>query len=90
MSYRRIVEADPTVRERPRDTDGGVHLSIRENSLGPRRTDPGSGTVNLLSGKDVKQMNLIPVGEFLILAFTGAVASGFVIWLCGDIDKWRD
>ena len=35
-------------------------------------------------------MNLMPVGEFLILAFAGAVAAGFVIWLCGDLDKWRD
>ena len=35
-------------------------------------------------------MNLIPVGEFLILALAGAFAAGFVIRLVGDVDKWRD
>lgn len=35
-------------------------------------------------------MSLMPVGEFLILALAGAIGAGFVIWLCGDIDKWRD
>lgn len=35
-------------------------------------------------------MNLVPVGEFLILVLAGAIAAGVVVWLVGDVSKWRD
>jgi len=35
-------------------------------------------------------MNLVPVAEFLILVLAGAIAAGVVIWLVGDVSKWRD
>ena len=35
-------------------------------------------------------MNLLPFGEFLILALAGAIAAGFIVWLVGDVDKWRE